>query len=422
MSDDATGENPSYSAYTGRFGELTKRILGGLFVLIAVGALGVIVAGAVAEGDQLFVRFLTAVVVAALGLYVVSDLRLQASKASSQATGIEKRGVFEYEETSDYLADLSQNVADERELESVGASYGSSGSVGYDLAELEELRESLNDLENEGDIFSSPTVSNNDDLVALVADEPNQADTLDQFAWPNLSSESKNSGADDVESLDSTDDLVTPEETATGVVPEPTIDPPVVDVAETEPVAQEALDSEQYPDGAFSEWTPSADLIEEEIAVDVSESTLVSSPQDVDTEDSLVDLSVEPVKATPEVVDLREVIDLREGENLEFDESLEEAIQLGETTVVNTLMDQGMLSTEGEITDRDVRTMVYVAFTSNELRKLIKAGGVPGGENAELELGPVELFDESAHTPAPKILYQAAVSEQPILPEVTTES
>ncbi len=62
---------------------MTKRIVSGIFILTALGALGVILAGALTSGEQLIVRFLTAVIVAALGLYVISDLRLQADDQAS---------------------------------------------------------------------------------------------------------------------------------------------------------------------------------------------------------------------------------------------------------------------------------------------------------------------------------------------------
>ncbi len=87
-------------------------------------------------------------------------------------------------------------------------------------------------------------------------------------------------------------------------------------------------------------------------------------------------------------------------------DKLTAAIRSGELQVINSLISQGMLSTNGPITDRDVRTMVYVAFTSNELRKLILAGGTPEGIRAgDLDLGEVELFDESRFAPPPKRLY-----------------
>ena len=66
---------------------MTKRIVSGVFLLIALGALGLILAGALTSGEQLIVRFLTAVIVAALGLYVISDLRLQADD-DAVATGL----------------------------------------------------------------------------------------------------------------------------------------------------------------------------------------------------------------------------------------------------------------------------------------------------------------------------------------------
>jgi hypothetical protein len=116
-----------------------------------------------------------------------------------------------------------------------------------------------------------------------------------------------------------------------------------------------------------------------------------------------VDYAAEP--NTP-VIDLRAV----DGESAS---SIDAAINVGEVEVIATLIDQGMLSTDGPITDRDVRTMVYVAFTSNELRKLLMAGGSPEGPNHGLELGPVELFDERVHAPAPKRLYSGAPRTNP---------
>ena len=65
---------------------MTKRIVSGIFILTALGALGVILAGALTSGEQLIVRFLTAVIVAALGLYVISDLRLQADDDAAAAS------------------------------------------------------------------------------------------------------------------------------------------------------------------------------------------------------------------------------------------------------------------------------------------------------------------------------------------------
>lgn len=109
---------------------------------------------------------------------------------------------------------------------------------------------------------------------------------------------------------------------------------------------------------------------------------------------------------------LAPIIDLRHV-NSQNPSSVDAAINAGEVEVIATLIEQGMLSTDGPISDRDVRTMVYVAFTSNELRKLLLAGGTPDGPNFGLDLGPVELFDERVHAPAPKTLYSGMPQRQP---------
>jgi hypothetical protein len=99
---------------------------------------------------------------------------------------------------------------------------------------------------------------------------------------------------------------------------------------------------------------------------------------------------------------LAPIIDLRDVATT-TGSGIESAIRSGEVEVISALIEQGMLSTAGPISDRDVRTMVYVAFTSNELRKLLLAGGSPEGPNPGIDLGPVELFDKGIE--APKTLY-----------------
>lgn len=106
------------------------------------------------------------------------------------------------------------------------------------------------------------------------------------------------------------------------------------------------------------------------------------------------------------IIDLRELVEPGESD-------VDAAINAGEVEVIATLIEQGMLSTSGPISDSEVRTMVYVAFTSNELRKLLLAGGSPDGPNYGLDLGPVELFDERIHAPAPKRLYSGSSTTQP---------
>ncbi len=138
-----------------------------------------------------------------------------------------------------------------------------------------------------------------------------------------------------------------------------------------------------------SDGAPAAEAVDPSSAV---------APRGTDAADYAL---ARPAEQTTPVIDLRAV----DGQT---PSSIDAAINVGEVEVVATLIEQGMLTTAGPITDRDVRTMVYVAFTSNELRKLLVAGGSPEGPNDGLELGPVELFDERIHTPAPKRLYSGA--------------
>jgi hypothetical protein len=88
---------------------------------------------------------------------------------------------------------------------------------------------------------------------------------------------------------------------------------------------------------------------------------------------------------------LADIVDLR-GRRVPPRSEIEAAIRSGELDVIASLIDEGVLSTEGPISDRDVRTMVYVAFTSSELRKILLAGGTIDGDNSALELGEIEIF------------------------------
>ncbi len=82
------------------------------------------------------------------------------------------------------------------------------------------------------------------------------------------------------------------------------------------------------------------------------------------------------------------IIDLRSEQD---PADVESAIRSGERNIITALVNDGVLSAEGPISDRDVRTMIYVAFTSSELRKLILTGGTIDGVDAD-RLGPVEVF------------------------------
>ncbi|MEM9652403.1 MAG: hypothetical protein AAGA65_09925 [Actinomycetota bacterium] len=135
--------------------------------------------------------------------------------------------------------------------------------------------------------------------------------------------------------------------------------------------------------------------VEEAESVDASPSNVAPITTGGAVEPAADDAPLAPI------IDLRELVETGASD-------IDAAINAGEVEVIATLIEQGMLATSGPISDREVRTMVYVAFTSNELRKLLLAGGTPDGPNYGLDLGPVELFDERIHSPAPKRLYSGA--------------
>ncbi len=476
---------------------MAKKIFSGLFVLTAVGALGIIVSGAIAEGDQLLVRFLTAVVVAALGLYVVSDLRLQANRSertheqdmlSAELEIDLTENAYASEPVSTYVASKSYEAA------SLGAA-----SVGYDMAELEDLRDSLNSYEPTNSLAelaeSSDSASDLVDLVQRVAPVD------DQFAWPvsgevpqvqagvepedlktveperivrqelvdSLESaieEFAEGDASDAEGLMlvETDSEKSSEDNLALVGGDDDVTEVGLDLASIDAEALATADNSagfnlkqlaesstplvvEEPNQIQNHKPEAPDLVSEAsevedlnlvieaglAAAEVEDLQIETPVQDsgadvaaeavvesvvapaVDetfggataSEETVIDLTSEVDQALVQT-DESDVIDLRSKVDVEkYEDSLSQALALGEETVVDTLISQGMLSTEGEITDRDVRTMVYVAFTSNELKKLIQAGGMPGEDHAQLDLGPVELFDETEFSPAPKLLYRS---------------
>ncbi len=67
-------------------------------------------------------------------------------------------------------------------------------------------------------------------------------------------------------------------------------------------------------------------------------------------------------------------------------------VKTQESHLVDTLIDEGVLSTEGPLTDKDIRTMVFVAVSSTELIDVLTEGqqeavALNGGGNHALESG-----------------------------------
>ena len=110
---------------------------------------------------------------------------------------------------------------------------------------------------------------------------------------------------------------------------------------------------------------------------------------------------------------LADIVDLR-SQPASAPCEIEAAIRSGEMQVIASLIEQGVLSTEGPISDRDVRTMVYVAFTSSELRKILLAGGTLDGDNSAIDLGQIEVFSQPALNARPGPSADVDPVDQPI--------
>lgn len=535
---------------------MTKRIVSGIFILTALGALGVILAGALTSGEQLIVRFLTAVIVAALGLYVISDLRLQAdddamtarssdpsrvdtidvppnSTAAFMAT-VTKRG-DQSDETIDSEADGDGDTDESSRDDSFdktpvgalvnGASINgstetneaaSSGSDSDSVTESNSVFEKVaaqtelvaeDDEQNEQDLEVEATASSagrltlapveavesangsaiadigarsvdsapatikaiglaapkDVTLVDVVPGQLNGAERFDEAGQVDAAEtvvETQN-GDDSPVNEDVSPAIVSASEDSDDTFVEAATDSDITAEMNSTLFEQAlngsgpgndssselagvshiglASDSDDLQDGqettALSEFEYSDELqaVEHEWPTPPSKPTEPAVEQPHPFEKASAAYQAEKERLAAEADDkplpvataapaelevteyadapLAPIIDLREV-NAQNVGTVDAAINAGEVEVVATLIEQGMLSTEGPISDRDVRTMVYVAFTSNELRKLLLAGGSPEGPNYGLDLGPVELFDEKVHAPAPKRLYAGAPKQR----------
>ncbi len=433
---------------------MTKRVLSGVFILVALIALGVIIAGALNSGDQLLVRFLTAVVVAALGIYVISDLRLQTDDAmkatatssnsfrdmtmavssnSPVAKPVTQMVPVSTAEFMDTVTSTSnQRVAFEDQKVAVGALATADGDgspqdfyfsdsdfsedpdgIFVDM-EIDPGSDSLEEDAATSEVLVSdvsetiPSIFQEEDML-LDSDLDEKAEITDDVSLPTL-----------IDSVSDDEGHSWPDEDAESEAS--------TEVAEGQDLTNEAIvveDIFKSDKDLFASLEAELEhlepIMQEQLAGDseVKVVSLLDAEGNVKSLGRLEPKETEEELAKPTVSEaLAPIIDLREGQSVEVASTIDAAIKTGELEVISTLIEQGMLSTEGEISDRDVRTMVYVAFTSNELRKVIKAGGNPDEPNPDIDLGPVELFDETVHTPAPKTMYKGrpkAVKEQAVI-------
>lgn len=494
---------------------MTKRIVSGVFLLIALGALGLILAGALTSGEQLIVRFLTAIIVAALGLYVISDLRLQAddtaiaNSATRAAAGSSARAIATEPPPPNSTAAFMATVTGKRSA--ITASLDDQPWA----PESDERAES-----DSGNEHATQQSS-----VAVAARSPGGPDGSDEHLAEDtpIVDHSDPAGADTgvggLVGLEGDEAPAAPTAPAGGVTLEADGDPsralqtvPTLEAVES-PYTQDAVEVGQWPltpdgravaetqgdddrdeanvDGLVAIFTKQAERKREArpalavngqrqpvlVGSDVTDGSSAFTLREVEplpVEGELHALSAPasgpvagatgttdhrmagtasasttqepttgaqpavspttpaagaletahpiagppavPAGAGPETPTDRAAVpdgdDRAEAEaavglvaasyadariiDLRLDgdgsDDIEAAIRSGELEVITSLIDQGLLSTAGPISDRDVRTMVYVAFTSNELRKILLAGGTLDADTSTLDLGPVEVF------------------------------
>lgn len=447
---------------------MTRRIVSGVFLLIALGVLGVIIAGALTSGEQLVVRFLTAIIVAALALYVISDLRLQASDeaaaaASARATVPAPRITTGEEHppnsTAAFMATVTGKKSKTTESISIGATPQPRQAEPVPAAAATEPEVALHTTataapgrlqpvraEHDAAAIDRPRTLGGTDIdpdATMDAPASPYDDADDEAtAWPFNDAEMEPSTSDLAE-LDDVEGLVAVfakrteqqlSESKTLTLAGHTVDSHTVGGGKggDSPTAFEtafgAGDGDDGADSDDEETAPKGQKDLDDLATNgggvttqmekptegVDATTnggvpmagqperIARSNHGVPSDESgvaaLARLTAElPTLPAAQGADtytstgIAPIIDLRPAKTTPAS-GIESAIRSGEYGVIASLIEQGMLTTEGPITDRDVRTMVYVAFTSSELRKILAAGGTVDGDNSDLELGGVDVF------------------------------
>lgn len=487
-----------------------KRVISGLFLLLVLGALGFILAGALKSGEQLIVRFLTAIIVAALGLYVISDLRLQAddsavakgdkpgggrpnpagdatgsqSTAAYMATVTRRATAAEEPAAPTSVTDLTSDVLGLGRGRATGGDRSSTEVPAYragahslerpEVVKADErmLRASTRPIEAEIDDSLTPEYQLQDEEVRhwpLTAEHPvvklpapagtgdtrrsepdTRPDADDDITRPLASRRLAAILAerdDDDENEDDTDGDETDGDAAIGRAPG------AFDTGEIEKlVDQLSLGGPAPAPAATSPFgrmsTPSGGLVLLERppveAAPAEPATPSALAQPAPAPTPIAAPAAAPAVGTPETpatgaavaasaplrptrptmptaasstlaaadytrAPLAGVVNLRPRPIAPRNE-IEAAIRSGELDVIASLIDQGLLSTEGPISDRDVRTMVYVAFTSSELRKILLAGGTLDGDNSSIDLGEVDVFYQ------PALAGGSSLSQPPVEP------
>lgn len=448
---------------------MTKRIVSGVFIIVAIGALGLILPGALTNGDQLIVRFLIAVVVAAVGLYLISDLRLQSNnkKAAAAKSGRNGRIVRNtpapQQSTAAFMATVTRKRPasgphtagrSQYQPQTIDLRYASPPRVNRSPGELTHSRElpptptspsgpaadtTLADITSTHPASPQPDNERRVPPTApsqRVAPSPVFTDTGDLpdylFNTTQITPQRHNR---DRSSTTGEPTLILTTRVLAGAMGDDTtgfkmaeINPDYApetsdegDTAEEDatPVLQVAIQSQEIPVSLLPVVTEKAspphppypprptDIRNHRITKPAAEATqdhtgelLAFRPPSTPVAPSAP--TSEPAIVREQAEQIAPIIRLDRSQAAALAGDIDAAIQAGEMEVISSLIDEGLLSNEGPILDEDVKAMVYVAFTSNELRKILRSGGTIDGDNSDLDLGAVEVFyDTPASPPLP---------------------
>jgi len=489
---------------------MTKRIVSGLFILAAVAALSLILADALDDGEQLVARFLIAVIVAALGLYVISDLRLKADEQATES-GHTKQVISEIKEVASNSPAFMATVTRKKESPAatshpttgphIGANnpFHSTPHNQFPPTQLEAIpanpRGPVPAAQSQRSETTSPAIP--------VARQTTQAkpNSLDLSTLPPPTFESRSEPTimltnrslatagtpdttgfymADIRDADSTSkvDLTRADESQLNAsVTRGLIGPSAVDSRQEPYGVENKIDNghqahtghktnpatlpQTPPRPSTTGAAPGASSAESRLAqpktfdpantgdtagwlapIDTTNtpsrldptattdlgrpanhaspapSTISSPPSDpirqlpnndsisrlgspnplgqANTQDTIppanrVRPTAKPVQR-PQTSRIAPVVHLRRSASAARADDIEAAIKAGEIDVIASLVRDGLLSTNGPITDEEVQMMVYVAFTSNELRAILQSDGTIDGHISRREVQGLDVF------------------------------
>ena len=464
-------------------GRRVRNIALSILVGVALLAVGIVVASAVFSGQQLILRFLITVVVAALGFYIISDLRLQKTQilvASPSPSSQPTNPTGSAPAMPIVQAKTDHDVVPVPPANSTAAYMARASSSSYEKPVATHAATTKNEMTPGSATNSRTTATSTYSSMGRVRgrkrsqptkvkgpDSTDKTDTSTSKSRGNPFDQPAENKSDEPTTPPDTSDISADDEaeTTANATPLTALDPPrsmtvqnngrdnldLTSMLRVEDLADSADDEQLDPSASSAEETTTrsdspgekaddvaVELVASESANDVlvldadlgSEQldetpTLPESAGTPDTDRPLVPtkadsrneptngrrryspdeleqsglapISLDPSEANEQLLESnngapsvqRQQVTSASKSPLS---AINDAIFEGEQKIVKSLIDRGVLSSKGPITDDDVATMVYVAFTSSELRKLLASGGSVDGDDDTSGLEEIEIY------------------------------